>query len=236
MKRRKKPGRRAAETASQRTARAARVYDTLVAAYPDARCELEHVTPFELIVATILSAQCTDKRVNMVTPALFARYPDAAALAAADPGDVEEIIRSTGFFHSKAKSLVGMAGAVMEHHGGSVPSSMEELVALRGVGRKTANVVLGNAFHVDEGVVVDTHVARLSGRLGLSKHTQPEKIELDLMELFPRPQWAMLAHLLIFHGRNVCFARKPACGRCPLSDDCPKLGVTATAENLASPN
>lgn len=226
MKRRKKPGRRAAETASQRTARAARVYDTLVAAYPDARCELEHVTPFELIVATILSAQCTDKRVNMVTPALFARYPDAAALAAADPGDVEEIIRSTGFFHSKAKSLVGMAGAVMEHHGGSVPSSMEELVALRGVGRKTANVVLGNAFHVDEGVVVDTHVARLSKRLGFTKATDPLKIEKDLMKLFPRERWTLLAHLLIAHGRRTCGARKPDCGSCLIAELCPSRVTT----------
>jgi endonuclease-3 len=157
----------------------------------------------------------------MVTPALFARYPDATALARADRQDVEQIIRSTGFFRSKAKSLVGMATALVEHHGGDVPSRMEELVALPGVGRKTANVVLGNAFHADEGVVVDTHVARLSKRLGFTKAVQPVKIEQDLMKLFPRKRWTLLAHLLISHGRRTCGARKPDCGACVVAERCP---------------
>ena len=206
--------------------RATVVYDTLVAAYPDARCELEHLTPFELIVATILSAQCTDKRVNLVTPALFARFPDAAALAQADRGEVEQIIQSTGFFRAKAKSLVEMAIALVERHGGEVPSRMEELVALRGVGRKTANVVLGNAFQMDEGVVVDTHVARLSKRLGFTKATDPVKIERDLMRLFPRTRWTLLSHLLISHGRRTCGARKPDCGACVVARRCPSRLTT----------
>jgi endonuclease-3 len=189
--------------------------------YPDAKCELDYRSAYELAAATILSAQCTDKRVNVVTPALFARYPDARALAAAHQGDVQEIIRSTGFFRNKAKSLIGMAKAVVAHYGGEIPRSMEELVALPGIGRKTANVVLGNAFGLNEGVVVDTHVARLAKRLGLTKQTDPVKIEHALMPLFPRESWTMLSHLLIWHGRRVCDARKPRCAECVLHRICP---------------
>ncbi len=190
-------------------------------AYPDAHCELDFTNPFQLICATILSAQCTDVRVNMVTPTLFAKYPDAQALAAARQEDVEEIIRSTGFFRNKAKSLIGMAQAVVAEHGGEIPASMDSLVKLPGVGRKTANVVLGNAFAINEGVVVDTHVARVSGRLGLTAHTDPVRIEQDLMRLAPREEWTLLSHLLIFHGRRICIARKPRCRECVLAPLCP---------------
>ena len=197
----------------------------LAAAYPDAGCELDFRNPFELLVATILSAQCTDARVNLVTPALLARYPDAAALARAETGELEALIRSTGFYRNKAKSLLGMARAVVERHGGEVPATMEAMTALPGVGRKTANVVLGTAFGLATGVVVDTHVARLAGRLGLSRRSEPEKIEADLMRLFPPSSWVALAHRLILHGRRVCAARKPACERCSLAAICPKVGV-----------
>jgi endonuclease-3 len=172
-------------------------------------------------VATILSAQCTDARVNMVTPILFAKYPDAFALARAKQADVEEIIKSTGFFRNKTKSLIGMAQALVAIHQGDVPRSMEELRVLPGVGRKTANVVLGNAFGINEGVTVDTHVTRLSLLLGLTKHDDPLKIEQDLMKLFPRKRWALLSHLLIFHGRQVCVARRPRCGDCVVAELCP---------------
>jgi endonuclease-3 len=202
-------------------AHAAEVYRRLLATYPDAHCELDHRSPWELLVATILSAQTTDKRVNMVTPALFAKYPGPAELAAAEQSDVEEIIKSTGFFRNKAKSIVSMARSVMDHHGGTVPSTMEGLTSLAGVGRKTANVVLGNAFDVNVGVVVDTHVHRLSNRLGLTRQETPEKIEQDLMRLFPSEQWTMLSHLLIWHGRRICEAKKPRCPDCPLVDICP---------------
>jgi endonuclease-3 len=200
---------------------AAEYYRRLRAAYPDAHCALDHHDAYQLLVATILSAQCTDVRVNMVTPALFAKYPDAAALAAADRGHLEAMIKSTGFFRNKAKSLEGMARAVTERHGGRVPNTMEDLTALPGVGRKTANVVLGNVFGVNDGIVVDTHVARLSKRMGLTKETDPVKIERALMPLFPRSEWTMLSHLLIEHGRKVCDARKPKCGECVLADLCP---------------
>ncbi len=206
-------------------AHAADVYDRLEKEYPDAHCELDFANPLELLIATILSAQCTDKRVNMVTPSLFARYPTAAALAAAIPEDLEEMIRSTGFFRNKTKSLLGMSGAVVEHHGGEVPSTMAELVKLPGVGRKTANVILGNAFGKDEGIVVDTHVTRLSARLGLTTEVDPVKIETALIALFPRERWTMLSHLLIFHGRRVCEARTPKCGECVLNDICPSARV-----------
>jgi len=189
--------------------------------YPDAKCELDYRNAFELAAATILSAQCTDKRVNMVTPVLFERYPDAFALAAAKQADVEEIVKSTGFFRNKAKSLIGMAKAVVEKHGGEIPRTMDALVHLPGIGRKTANVVLGNAFNLNEGIVVDTHVARLSKRLGLTKQTDPVKIELALMPLFPRTSWALLSHLLIWHGRRVCDAKKPRCADCVLKRICP---------------
>jgi endonuclease III len=193
----------------------------LRSAYPDARTALDWSNPLELLVATILSAQTTDVRVNSVTPALFARYPTAADYAEADPAELEEAIRPTGFFRNKAKSLQGMARALVEDHGGEVPRTMEELVALPGVGRKTANVVLGNAFSIDEGVVVDTHVRRLSNRLGFTSHSDPEKIERDLIETVPKKDWTVFSHLLILHGRSICKARKPACGDCVVNDLCP---------------
>jgi endonuclease-3 len=190
-------------------------------AYPDAHCALDHRTPFELLVATILSAQCTDVRVNMVTPPLFARYPTAKALAGARQEDVEALIRSTGFFRNKAKNLIAMATALVERHGGQVPAEMDLLRVLPGVGRKTANVVLGNAFGLNEGVTVDTHVSRLSALLGLTRHADPVKIETDLMALVPRRDWTLVSHLLIWHGRSVCVARRPRCGDCVLNDLCP---------------
>ena len=197
------------------------MYAALEAEYPAAQCELDHQSAFELLVATILSAQCTDRRVNLVTPGLFTRYPDARALAEADRGELEAIIRSTGFFRAKAKSLVGAASAIVDRHGGEVPARMEELVKLPGVGRKTANVVLGNAFGINSGIVVDTHVARLSTRLRFTRATDPVRIEQDLMPLFPQESWALLAHLLIWHGRRVCIARKPKCPQCVVNDLCP---------------
>jgi endonuclease-3 len=200
------------KTAAERHARLKKILATLDKMYPEATCALHHHNAWELLVATILSAQCTDVRVNMVTPALFARYPNAHALAAARQEDVEEIIRSTGFFRSKAKSLIGMASALVERHGGEVPAAMESLVVLPGVGRKTANVILGNAFGRNDGIVVDTHVTRLSNRLGLTSQTDAVKIEQELMPLFPQEHWTMLSHLLIEHGRQVCDAKKPRCG------------------------
>ena len=207
------------------TANPSLLYDRLASLYPDAHCELDFRTPFELLVATILSAQCTDKRVNMVTPVLFARYPTVEALARARQEDIEEIIKSTGFFRNKAKSIIGMANAVVDRHGGQVPSTLAELVTLPGVGRKTANVILGNAFHINEGVVVDTHVGRLATRLGLTRETDPVKVEQEMMGLFPQDRWTMLAHLLIFHGRRVCDAKVPRCGECTLADVCPSSRV-----------
>jgi endonuclease-3 len=202
-----------------------RVYAWLASAYPNAHCELDHETPLQLLVATVLSAQCTDKRVNMVTPTLFAKYPTAEALAAAPLEDVEELVKTTGFFRNKAKSVVGMARAIVAEHGGEVPRTMDALTRLPGVGRKTANVVLGNAFGTNDGIVVDTHVARLSARLGLTTETDPVKIEQALMPLFPREHWTMLSHLLIAHGRTICEARKPKCGACGLNDVCPSAKV-----------
>lgn len=189
--------------------------------YPDAHCELDFETPLQLLVATILSAQCTDKRVNMVTPELFRAYPGAEDLASAKSANLEDLIRSTGFFRNKTKSLLGMSTAVVERHGGEVPQTMAELVLLPGVGRKTANVVLGNAFAINEGVVVDTHVGRLAVRLGLTNETDPVKVEQVLMRLIPRDDWALVSHLLIFHGRRICVARLPKCGDCVLNDICP---------------
>jgi endonuclease-3 len=204
---------------------AAVVYERLVAHYPDAHCALDFTSPYQLIVATILSAQCTDKRVNLVTPALFARFPTPAALAAATQEDVEELIKSAGFFHSKAKNLIGMAKGLTERHAGRVPDDMAELVELPGVGRKTANVVLGNAYDKNEGVVVDTHVSRVTQRLGLTKQTDPVKIENDLVRLFPRDNWTLLSHLFIEHGRRICEARTPKCEICFLNDLCPSSRV-----------
>jgi endonuclease-3 len=200
---------------------AGEIYDRLAKHYPDAHCALDFKTPFQLLVATILSAQCTDKRVNMVTPALFKKYRTPAALAAAKSEELEELIKSTGFFRNKTKSLIGMSAAVAERHAGKIPDELDALVKLPGVGRKTANVVLGNAYDKNEGVVVDTHVGRLSGRLGLTKETDPVKVEQDLMKLFPRHRWTMLAHLLIEHGRTICEARRPKCEICFLNDICP---------------
>lgn len=189
--------------------------------YPEAQCSLTHRNPLQLLVATILSAQCTDERVNLVTKDLFREYKSAADYANANPERLEEQIKSTGFFRNKAKSILGMANKLVEEHGGKVPRTMEELVALPGVGRKTANVVLGNAFGINEGVVVDTHVKRISNRLGLTKNGDPEKIEQDLMQLVPRAEWTLWPHLLIHHGRAICQARSPKCEICPLNDLCP---------------
>jgi endonuclease-3 len=213
------------ESKRARKERALRVFDLLAEEYPDAECELDFEDPFQLAVATILSAQTTDERVNSVTPELFRRYPTASALATASPQDVEEIVRSTGFFRNKAKNIIGFARGVMEEHGGSVPRSMVDLTRLPGVGRKTANVVLGNAFGIDEGVVVDTHVSRLSRRLLFSDEETPEKIEAQLMALFPPERWTLLAHLLIWHGRRVCDARRPRCEACVVSHLCPSSRV-----------
>jgi endonuclease III len=196
--------------------------------YPDARTELNWENPLELLVATMLSAQTTDVRVNMVTETLFERYRTAADYAGSDIAQLEEDIRPTGFYRNKARSLQGMARALLERHGGEVPRTMAELVALPGVGRKTANVVLGNAFDVDEGVVVDTHVRRVSGRLGLTEEKDPEKIERDLLRLVPEGERALFSHLLIFHGRRVCKARKPDCPGCVLGDVCPSAQLYET--------
>ena len=206
-------------------AHALEILSRLKKEYPDAHCELDFETPLQLLIATILSAQCTDKRVNMVTPELFRSYPDAESLSAAEQEKIEELIRSTGFFRNKTKSLLGMSAAVAERHGGSVPSTMEELVELPGVGRKTANVVLGNAFGINVGVVVDTHVGRLSVRLGLTNETDPVKVEQALMPLFPQEDWTLISHLLIFHGRRICIARAPKCAACVLNDVCPSARV-----------
>jgi endonuclease-3 len=202
------------------------IYPLLVELYPDAHCELNYSNPFELLVATILSAQCTDVRVNMTTPALFARYPSAQELAEANPDELGYLIRSCGFYRNKARNLLGMSKKLVEDYEGKVPGSMSELIKLPGVARKTANVVLGNAMNVNEGIPVDTHVIRLSGRLALSEHTDPVKIEKDLMNISPREEWAMVSHRLIWHGRRVCFARKPLCAQCPLASYCP-TGIKA---------
>jgi endonuclease-3 len=200
---------------------AATILERLKKEYPDAHCELDFETPLQLLIATILSAQCTDKRVNMVTPELFRTYPDAESLSRANPEDLEELIKSTGFFRNKTKSLLGMSTAVADRHNGNVPSTMEELTKLPGVGRKTANVVLGNAFDINVGVVVDTHVGRLAVRLGLTNETDPVKVEQALMPLFPQADWTLISHLLIFHGRRICIARTPRCESCVLADVCP---------------
>ncbi len=217
-----KPRRRApGESREALRARAAAILAALKEEYPDAKCALDYRTPYELLAATILSAQCTDVRVNMVTPTFFACFPSPKMLAVANRADVETVIRSTGFFRNKAKSLIGMAQALVEHHGGEVPREMESLRRLPGVGRKTANVVLGNAFGINEGVTVDTHVTRLARLLKLSRRKTPEQIERDLMALVPREDWALVSHLLIWHGRQVCIARRPRCGACVVSGLCP---------------
>lgn len=187
--------------------------------------ELDHRDAYQLLVATILAAQSTDKMINTVTPGLFARYPDASALARADQGELEQMVHSTGFFRMKAKHLIEMARAVVERHGGQIPETMEELCALPGVARKTANVVLGCAFGKDEGFIVDTHVTRVAGRLGLTRETEPEKIERDLMALVPQDQWTQFANRLIWHGRRVCHAKKPDCEHCALAPMCPSFAL-----------
>lgn len=210
-----------------------RLLPLLAEAYPDASCALHYQTPLQLLIATILSAQCTDARVNQVTPAVFARYPDAAAFAQADPRELEALIRSTGFFRNKAKNIIACCRQLVEQYGGEVPATMEELVPLPGIGRKTANVILGNAFGVP-GLPVDTHVTRLSRRLGLTRETDPVKIERDLTALVPRAEWTMFSHRLIFHGRQVCHARKPLCDACSLARVCPRVGVVSRSGSPSS--
>ena len=222
-----KTSRRSSRKSGRQPARppASEILSRLRKAYPDARCALDHENAYQLLCATILSAQCTDARVNLVTPALFRRYPTPVELARANPAELEEIIKSTGFFRNKTKSLIGMAQAVVADHGGEIPRTMDELRSLPGVGRKTANVVLSNAFGINEGVTVDTHVTRLSGLLGLSRETDAVKIEEELMPLFPQEDWGLLSHLLIFHGRQVCIARRPKCGECVLAQLCPSARI-----------
>jgi endonuclease-3 len=203
--------------------RAQEINEKLAHMFPDAKCELDYENPLQLLVATVLSAQCTDKRVNMVTPVLFKKYPRVTDIAAAPLIAIEEIIKSTGFYHNKAISIKGLAASIIEHFNSEVPNSLEKLVTLPGVGRKTANVVLGNAFNIP-GVTVDTHVGRISRRLGWTKNTDPVKVEFDIMEIFPDQEWTMLNHRLIFLGRRVCHSRKPACGACELASMCPSFG------------
>ena len=224
------------ESAAERRARAGKLLRRLATAYPGAGIELDWSTPLQLLVATILSAQCTDERVNNVTRTLFPRYGTAEALARAEPARLEAEIRPTGFYRAKTRALIGMARALVDRHGGEVPRTLEALTALPGVGRKTANVVLGNAFNINEGVVVDTHVTRLSQRLGLTKHTDAVKIEHDLIPLIPREDWTIWSHLLIYHGRKVCTARNPACETCPLRPHCPsaEIFLKARAEKPAA--
>ncbi|MDH3626898.1 MAG: endonuclease III [Acidobacteriota bacterium] len=208
------------ESLARRRDRTVRLLDGLRGEYTDADCALHHESALELLIATVLSAQCTDERVNQVTPTLFARYPDAASLAEADASELESIIHSLGFFRNKTRSLIGLGKALTERHGGDVPSEMDALVKLPGVGRKTANVILGTWFGIPS-IPVDTHVTRLAGRLGLSQHRDPVKIETDLHALAEESDWTFFSHALIWHGRTICHARKPECGRCVLSGDCP---------------
>lgn len=212
---------RESATLRQRRERVAAILPILHETYPDAKCSLDFSTPLELLVATILSAQCTDERVNLTTPALFERYKSAADYANAEPAEIEQLVSSCGFFRQKAKSIRNMAAAVVKKHNGEVPRTMDELTDLAGVGRKTANVLLGNAFDINVGVTVDTHVGRLSRRLGLTKHEDAVKIEQDLMPTVPQAEWCQWSHLLIHHGRAICKAQRPACEVCPLFDHCP---------------
>jgi endonuclease-3 len=209
------------ESFEEKKGRTRRIIASLRKAYPDAHCELNYSNPLELLVATILSAQCTDKRVNLVTADLFKKYRSAADFAEAEPATLEQEIKATGFFRSKAKSIRTCCQKLVGRHEGQVPRTMEELTHLDGVGRKTANVVLGNAFNINEGVVVDTHVTRVSARLGLTKQSDPKKIEQDLMPLVPREQWTVFSHLLIWHGRRRCYARNPDCPQCEVKNLCP---------------
>ncbi|MEU7139204.1 endonuclease III [Nocardia sp. NPDC046473] len=224
---------RQAETQLGLVRRARRMNRTLADAFPDAHCELDFTNPLELAVATILSAQSTDVRVNLTTPALFAKYPDARAYAEANRAELEEYIRSTGFFRNKASSLIGLGQALLEHHDGELPHTMDELVKLPGIGRKTANVILGNAFGVP-GITVDTHFGRLVRRWGWTTEEDPVKVEHIIGELIERKDWTMLSHRVIFHGRRVCHARKPACGVCVLAKDCPSFGAGPTDPDTAA--
>jgi len=214
------------ETSETKTTRLKKIIAALDRTYPEAHCELNHAAPLELLIATILSAQCTDKRVNIVTKELFKKYRSAADYANASLAELERAIKSTGFFRNKAKNIQACSRRLVECHGGQVPRTMEELTQLDGVGRKTANVVLGNAFGINAGVVVDTHVARLSQRLGLTKQKTPEKIEQELMALVPQKRWTLFSHWLIWHGRRRCYARKPDCANCEIQKLCPQIGVT----------
>jgi endonuclease-3 len=226
----------ARETTTAKAARTRRIIAGLRQTYPDAHCELLHSNPLELLIATILSAQCTDKRVNLVTPGLFRKYPSVAAFAAAPSAELEQDIKSTGFFRNKAKSIQACCQALVQLHGGNVPRTMDELITLGGVGRKTANVVLGNAFNINSGVVVDTHVARLSQRLGLTRETTAEKIEQELMKLVPQDQWTLFSHWLIWHGRRRCFARNPDCPNCEIKSLCPRIGVVTRKSPAGDPS
>jgi len=220
------PGRsRGRESVPERKKRAVRIAERLAGAYPRARCSLDFAGPFQLVIATILSAQCTDNRVNMVTPALFRRWPSPEAMAGATQPQLEEVIRTTGFFRSKAKNILGCCRALVDRHGGQVPPRLEDLVKLPGVGRKTANVVLGSGFGQAAGVVVDTHVGRIARRLGLTKHADAVRAERDLMKVLPRDHWIAFSHRVIEHGRTVCAARTPKCDGCVLADLCPRVGV-----------
>lgn len=225
------------ETPEQRRARAAEIVARLRQEYPDARCSLDFTTPLELLVATILAAQCTDERVNQVTPALFRKYRTAEDYAQARPEELEQDVKQTGFYRNKAKHIREAAALIVERHGGEVPRTMNELLALPGVARKTANVVLGNAYGIVEGVVVDTHTGRLARRMGLSESEDPVKVEQDLMALLPRTDWLDVSHLFIYHGRAVCQARKPLCERCVLANICPtgaaNLGLSGAAPAAA---
>ncbi len=214
-------------SASDRRDHALQVDDLLAAEWPDARCELDFTSPFELLVATVLSAQTTDVRVNAVTPELFRRYPGPRELAGAEQAELEDLLRPLGFFRAKATSLRGLAAALLEEHGGHVPSDLDALVRLPGVGRKTANVVLGNAFDIP-GITVDTHVGRLARRLGWTTHKDAVKVERDIADLLPEERWTMACHRLIFHGRRVCHSRRPACGACVLAELCPSYGIGET--------
>lgn len=223
----------ASESPLARKRRARRMFRVLRDTYPDAHCELDFANPYQLLAATILSAQCTDARVNQVTPQLFAKYPDPASLAAARREDVERIIAPTGFFRNKAASLQGMAAGLCDRFGGEVPGRLRDLVTLPGVGRKTANVVLGNAFDVP-GITVDTHFGRLARRMGWTEQTDPEKVEAEVAALFEPKDWTMLSHVLIWHGRRRCFARRPACGACPVAAWCPSHGIGPTDPEVAA--
>ena len=214
-----------------RKTRAAEVNARLARTYPDARVELDFTNPFELLIATILAAQSTDARVNIVTKSLFRRYPDPRAFANADLVEMETAVKQTGFFRNKAKAVINCSKAIVERHGGEVPRTMEELVELPGVGRKTANVVLGNAMNIEAGIIVDTHVTRLAGRLGFTKSTDPVEIEQDLMKIVPRGEWTKFANRLILHGRRICIARKPDCPNCVLNDICPSSQTVSGSES-----